>query len=430
MIKSEIKKLSRAMIEILVEVPQSEMAGFWDLAGQKLAENLAVKGFRPGKAPRDIVERVAGTENFFNKAAELAAEKTYKEIVKENNLEPIGPPEITVLKISPDDDFVYKLKVAVLPEVVLPDYENLVKSMASKPQKVESGEIEDALKWLRSSRAKTAGVQRPAKLGDLVEIDFEIRLAGVKLENISSKNQPMILGEGRFVPGLEENLVGMKTGEEKEFSLKIPDKFWEKNLAGKTADFKVKMGPVKERELPEINDDFARSIGNFDGLQALEKSIREGLLEEKEAKEKERFRIEMADKIAAEIKWDLPDVLIEAEVRKMIRELSVDSESRGLAFDDYLAQIKKTVPELEREFGEPARRRVKIALVLRALAKAEKIEPDSGEVEEKMNEVLKMCPDAKTAKKDVNLPELYERTVGVLTNEKVFEYLESLSNKN
>jgi trigger factor len=417
------------MIEITVEVPQSEMAGFWDLAGQKLAETLTVKGFRPGKIPRDIVEKTVGTEKFFNKAVELASEKTYREIVKENNLEPVGPPEITVLKISPADDFSYKLKVAVLPEVVLPDYKILVKSMAPRPQKVEQKEIEDALKWLRFSRAKISEVPRPAKNGDLVEIDLEMRLAGVKMENGSSKNQPLILGESRFVPGLEENLVGMKTGEEKEFSLKIPDKFREKNLAGKTVDFKVKMGPVKERELPEINDYFAHSLGNFEGLAALEKSIREGLLEEKETKEKEMFRMEMADKIAGEIKWDLPDVLIEAEARKMIHELSADIESRGLKFDDYLAQIKKNVPELEREFGEPARRRVKIALVLRAIAKAEKIEPKTEEVEEKMNEVLKMYLDVKTAEKDANLSELYERMSGILANEKVFEHLESLTKK-
>ena len=431
MIKTEIKKLPQSTMEILVEVPQSEMAGFWDLAAQKLAETLTVKGFRPGKIPRDIVEKTVGAEKFFNKAAELAADKTYREIVKENNFEPIGPPEITVLKISPADDFSYKLKVAVLPEVVLPDYKNLVKSMAPKPQKVESKEVEEALSWLRSSRAKISEVQRTSKSGDLVEIDFEIRLAGVKVENGSSKNQPLILGENHFIPGLEENLVGMKTGEEKEFSLKVPDKFREKNLAGKTVDFKVKMGPVKERELSEINDDFARSLGDFDGLAALEKSIREGLLEEKETKEKERFRIEMADKIAAETKWDLPNVLIEAEVHKMLHELSADIESRGLKFDDYLAQIKKSVSELEREFGEPARRRVKIALVLRSIARAGKIEPDSAEVEEKMNEVLKMHSDEKTAKKNINLPELYERVSGILANEKVFEHLESLSgNKN
>lgn len=427
--KSEIKKLPQSTIEILVEVPQSEMAGFWDLAGQKLAENLAVKGFRPGKIPREIVEKTVGSEKFFNKAAELAIEKTYREIVKKNDIEPVGAPEITVLKISPADDFSYKLKVAVLPEVILPDYKTLVKSMTSKLQKVESKEVEDALRWLRSSRAKITEVQRPANLGDLVEIDFEIRLSGVKMENGSSKNQPLILGEGHFVPGLEENLVGMKTGEEKEFSLKVPDKFWEKNLAGKIVDFKVKMGPVKERELPEINDAFARSLGNFENLAALEKSIREGLLREKEMKEKERFRIEMADKIVAEINWDLPEILIENEVYKMLHELRTDIESRGLKFEDYLTQIKKTVPELEHEFREPACRRVKIALVLRSIAKAEKIEPKMEEVEEKMNEILKLYPDAKAAEKDVNLPELYERMVAILTNEKVFEYLESLNKK-
>jgi len=430
MIKTEIKKLPQSIVEITVEVPQSEMAGFWDLAAQKLAENLAVKGFRPGKIPRDIVEKTVGAEKFFNKAAELAAEKTYREIVKENNLEPIGPPEISILKISPADDFGYKLKVAVLPEVVLPDYKALVKSMAPKSQKVEPREVEDALKWLRSSRAKISEVQRAAKNGDLVEIDFEIRLAGVKIENGSSKNQPLILGENHFVPGLEENLVGMKAGEEKEFSLKIPDKFWKKNLAGKTVDFKVKMGLVKERELPEMDDDFARTLGNFESLAALEKSIREGLLEEKETKEKERFRMEMVDKIAAKIQWDLPEVIVEAEVHKMFHELRADIESHGLEFDDYLAQIKKSVPELEREFREPARRRVKIALTLRALAKAEKIEPAREEVEEKMNEVLKMYADVKTAEKDVNLPELYERVSGILINEKVFAYLESLTAKN
>lgn len=426
--KSEIKKLPQSLVEILVEVPQNEMAGFWDLAAQKIAETLTIKGFRPGKIPRDIVEKTVGSEKYFNKAAELAIEKTYHEIVKKNDIEPVGAPEITVLKISPDDDFSFKLKVAILPEVILPDYKNLVKSISANPQKVESKEVEDALKWLCFSRAKIAEVQREANLGDLVEIDFEIKLAGIKIENGSSKNQPLILGNHHFVPGFEENLIGMKTGEEKEFSLKMPANFWEKNLAGKIVDFKVKMGSVKERILPEINDDFAKSLGNFENLSALEKSIREGLLAEKEAKEKERFRIEMVDKIAAEIKWDLPEVLIEAEINKMLEELKTDVESRGLTFDDYLTQIKKNIAELKQEFGEPARRRLKIALTLRALAKTEKIEPEKAEVEARINEILKFYADAKTAEKEINLPELYERTFAILTNEKVFEYLESLKN--
>jgi trigger factor len=221
----------------------------------------------------------------------------------------------------------------------------------------------------------------------------------------------------------------MSQSEEKEFSLKIPENFWEKTLAGKIADFKVKMGQVNEREIPEINDDFIQSVGRFESLEALKKNISEGLLMEKEIKEKERFRIEIADKIAAKTELELPVILIKQECEKMLNELNLDVESRGLKFEDYLSQIKRTADNLKEEFREPAQRRVRIALILRAVAQKEKIEPTSSEIKEKMNEVLKCCPDIKTAEKKVNLAELYERIAGILTNEKVFEYLESLTKK-
>ncbi|MDP1629324.1 MAG: trigger factor [bacterium] len=422
--KSEIKKLPHSIVEISVEVPQIEMAPFWDLAAQKLAQNLTIKGFRTGKAPRDLIEKTVGTEKFFNKAAELAVERTYREIAKKNGLEPIDAPEITVLKISPSDDFNYRLKTAVLPEIILPDYENLIKSMSPRPQKIEPKEVDEALEWLRQSRVKLTKVERPAKIGDLAEIDFEIRFGGVKLENGAAKNQPLVLGEHRFIPGLEENIIGLSKGEEKEFSLKIPDDFWEKRLAGKIVDFKVKMGEVSEREVPEINDEFAKSAGQFDNLEGLKKNIGEGLLAEKETKEKEKFRIEMADKIADKTEWDLPEILIEREIEKMFFELRQDVENRGLPFGDYLGQIKKTDDDLKKEFKEPARRRVKIALVLRTVAKKEKIEPAAEEIEQKLNEVLKSY--SKTAEKD--LAELYEKISAILINEKVFEHLESLVN--
>ena len=291
--------------------------------------------------------------------------------------------------------------------------------------KVEEKEIDDALDYLQKSRAKIITINQPAQKGNRIEIDFEVRSGGVLVENGLSKNHPLILGEGHFLPRFEDQLVGVKAGEEKEFSLKVPADWSDKKIADKNLDFKVKMNLVQERQLPEINDELAKSLGKFDNLQKLRENIKEGLMQEKEVMEKQRIRIEIIEKIAENSKMEIPEVLVEKELGNMVNEFKMNVDQFGMDFETYLTQIKATAEELKKGWREQAEKRVKIGLCLKAIADKEKIVPTTQEVEEKMNQELMRYPDVEKVKKDIDLVAFKEYTENILINEKVFELIES-----
>ena len=294
-------------------------------------------------------------------------------------------------------------------EVKLGNYKGL--KVKKNKLEVKEEEIKKSLDYLQNSRAKIITVNRSCKKGDRVEIDFEIRQGGVKVENGTSKNHPLILGQGHFLPGFEEKLEGMKDNQEKEFSLK-------------NFDIKVKMNLVQERQLPKINDDWAKSLGNFDCLATLKKSIEQGLFQEKEIKEKQRIKIELIEKVAQDSKIQIPDVLVEQELERMLNEFKASITSMGLKFEDYLKQLKKTIEELKKDWQKQAEKRVEIALCLQAIADQENIQVSDEEVKEKINQDLKHYPNVEEVKKNIDLDKLKDYTKAILRNEKVFELLE------
>jgi len=288
---------------------------------------------------------------------------------------------------------------------------------------VEKGEVDKSLDYLQKSRAKIITVKRSAQKGNRVEIDFEVKQGGVKIENGTSRNHPVILGDNRFLPGFENQLEGMSAGDEKEFSLKVPENWPDKRVADKNLDCKVKMNLVQERIIPELNDEFAKSLGNFDSLESLGKNISEGLLEEKELKEKQRMQMELIEKIANASKIEVPPALIDEELERMVAEFKFSISSFGLDFETYLKEIKKTIDELKKEWRKQAENRVRIAVCLKAIAAKENIEVSDEEIEKKINEELKNYPDIDEAKKDIDLKTLKEYTKEVLRNEKVLGLL-------
>ena len=294
-------------------------------------------------------------------------------------------------------------------EIKLGNYKGL--KVKKNKLEVKKEEIKKSLDYLQNSRAKIITVNRPCKKDDRVEIDFEIRQGGVKVENGTSKNHPLILGQGNFLPGFEQELEGMKADQEKEFSLK-------------NFDIKVKMNLVQERELPKIDDEFAKSLGNFDSLNALEKSIEQGLLQEKEIKEKQRIRMELIEKVAEDSKIEIPDALVKQELERMLNEFKTSITSMGLKFEDYLKQLKKTIDELKKDWQKQAEKRVEIALCLQAIADQENIQISDEEVKEKINQDLKHYPNVEEVKKNIDLDKLKDYTKSILRNEKVFELLE------
>lgn len=290
----------------------------------------------------------------------------------------------------------------------LADYKGL--KIKKNELQVEEKEVDNALDYLQKSRAKIITVNHRAEKGNRVEIDFEVKNSGVKIENGESRNHPLILGAGGFLPGFEEKLEGMKSNEEKEFSLKVPGKWSDKRVADKNLDFKVKMNLVQERILPDLNDEFAKSLGSFDSLNGLRDSIKDGLMQEKELKEKERIRLELIERIADNSEIDVPRELINQETENMIDEFKANITVFGLDFETYLKEIKKTIDELKKEWENQAEKRVKIGICLKAIAEKEKIEVSDKEIEQ--------------AKKDIDSEKLKEYTKNALINEKVFALLE------
>lgn len=289
---------------------------------------------------------------------------------------------------------------------------------------VKEEEIKKALDYLQNFRAKIVTVNRPAKNGDRVEIDFEVRQGNVKIESGESKNHPLILGQGHFLPGFEKELEGMKEGQEKNFSLKAPDDWSDKRIADKNLDFKVKMKLVQKQELPIINDDFAKSLGNFQSLADLEESIKDGLMQEKEIKEKQRIRIELIEKIAENSEIEIPENLIDKEIERMVVELKMSIANIGLDFEIYLKQIKKNIDDFKKDFKEQAKNRIKISACLDEIAGRENIEVGDEEVAARINEDLKHYSNVEEAKKNIDLLTLEEYTKNVLRNEKVSALLE------
>ena len=290
--------------------------------------------------------------------------------------------------------------------------------------KVEEKEKENALHYIQNSRTKLITTNKPAEKGNRMEIDLEVRCGGVKVENGESKNHPLILGEGQFLPDFEKNITGMKAGEEKEFSLKVPEEWSDKRVAGKNLDFKVKVNLVQERQIPEMNDEFAQSLGNFKSWDDFKKSVEEGLLQEKELMEKQRIRLELIEQVADNSKIEVPEALVESELESMINEFKLSITQFGLDFDTYLAQIKSNLEDLKKNWKAQAEKRAKIGLCIKAIADKEKIIPTAQEIEEKMNQELMRYPDIEKVKKDIDLVALKSYTESVIINEKVFELLE------
>ena len=424
------KKLPHSEIEMLIELDPQEWGGFFNKAAKELSQNLEIPGFRPGKAPQNLAERHLGEGKILERAADSAIRDSYFKAAEREGIFPVSAPKIQVLKIAKGNSFEFKANVSVMPQIEIGDYKKISQGeKIKKPNeiKLDQKEIESAIEWIRNSRTKYAAVSRAARKGDRAEVDFAAKREGKIISEGESKNHPLVLGEGKFVPGFEEKLEGMKEGEEKKFSLIFPNDFHDKELANKQIDFEVKMKIVQEAQKPELNDEFAKSLGGFESFEALKKSVSEGMKKEKEQKEKESWRAKILEKIARNSKADIPAVLIDSELSKMEQEMEMSVSEMGLDFETYSRNIKKTREELKEEWLPKAKSRVMAALVLGEIAKKENINVPESEVEEEANKFLLRYPDIKAARNQIDMDRLKEYTRGSLVNEKVFKRLEEIS---
>lgn len=419
------KKLPKSQIELTFELTADEFKQHSDHALGHLKHHVKVDGFRPGKAPDEMVEDKIKPEALLMEAGEHAVQHVYSDYVRENKLEAVGHPEVKIVKIAQGSPLIFTAIVTILPDVELPDYKKIAATVKGKKIEVTEEEIQDSLNYLQKSRAKMTLKNDMAEIKDFVEIEYSCK----DIENGKLIKDQFILGEAGFMEGFEESIVGMKAGEEKTFKAKFPEK---SPLAGKEGEFKVRVVSINKMELPEINDEFAKQLGAFDTLVALKTSMKEGLTAEKQDQEKQRVRAEILNKVAEKAKFETPESMVEYEQQRLLDDLKnrITTTIKNITFEQYLASIKKTEQEVKETYKKEAEKRLRGFLVLRQLGKQEKVEVSDKEVQEEVEKSIKnhsLAGQAKDQLSKIDINELKEYTKGVITNEKIFQLLEKFS---
>ena len=414
------KEKTKAELEIFCEMAWDEFKPYIERAFELLSKNIEVKGFRHGKAPKDLLEREIGQEKINSVAAENAIKEKYLAVINEKGIEPIGKPQISILKLAQNNPFCFKITAYVLPEVVLPDYKKIVKETPKEEAVIDNKEFEEAMKFLQRSRAKFEDLDTPTKKGDFVHIEYQ----SPQVDNSRKVSDGFVLGQGRLIKGFEEELQGMKAGENKEFKKTFPKDYQNKDLAGKEIEFKVKMEKVQKMIVPVLDDDFAKSLGKFKTLEELKNNVRDGITKEKQQRKVGEWRNKVLEKILKEINIDLPGILVKAEQENAINELKAKVKNDlKISFEDYLEQVKKKQEDIENDLLEQSEVKVKSFLVVGEIGKRENITVSPKEIEQQINSFFTSFPQ--NTAKDVDKQSLEGYYREMIYNEKVFKKLEN-----
>jgi trigger factor len=410
----------KTQVKLNIELTQEEFAKFIDLAISDLGKDLEIKGFRKGKAPKDIIEQAVGREKILVEAGNFAVQNSYRKAVEQNNLEAIDQPEIKISKIGYEGPMVFEASFPIISEFELADYKKIAGTI--KREKVEVGEkdIEGALKWIQRSRAKLSAKTGIAEKGDFVEIEYwspDVHEIGLE----HKKKDAFILGEGHFFNGFEDIIPGMKSGEEKkEIELEIPKDHSFKKVAGKKIKFNILLISIQKVEYPELNDEFAKSLGKFENLTGLKKNIVDGMTREKEYEVSKKARNEAVEKISEATKIEIPQALINREAQRMLEDFKHDVAHRiNTSFEEYLKSMGKTEEDLKKMIIPEAEKKVKSYLVLREIGRKENVSASNKEVDEEVKKNLEKHPG-------VDLEDLKEYAKEVIKTEKVFQIIENL----
>jgi len=384
--KTEIKDVSSTKKKVQIEINAQEFNVFYEKALKEMIKELEMPGFRKGMVPESIAKEKISENNILGYGAELAVKEKWDEFLETTDLEIISQPAIEVMKVAKDNEFIFSAEVEVLSEITLPDYISIAKSINKEKAEVSEKEIEDALKWLQQSRAKFLDKQGPVEKGDYIEIT---------VVNNNLKDAFMV-NEG-------ESFINMNINEEKQVN-----------------DSKIRVDAIKKVELPEINDELAKTLGKFDTLESLKNNIKEGIQQEKDIALKQKQRGEALEKIASKTKIEVPESLIQRECSGLINNLQNRVKNElNISFEEYLAQTKKTKEQVEQEFRKIGEQRVRNFLIIRQIIKNQDIKLTNEEIETRMNEILANYSD----KSQIDLERIKLYIEDELKNEKVFELL-------
>lgn len=382
----EKKENNKAFFNIEIEEKEFEKA--IQKAYLKNRNRFNIPGFRRGKAPRKIIELNYGEGIFYEEALNIILPEAYDEAIENLGLEPVDTPEVDIEQLEKGKPVILKIEVTVKPEVKLGNYKSI--EVEKVEYNVTDEDIDRELKTVQemNGRIIDAG-DRESKEGDILTIDFEGYIDGEQFEGGTAQNQVVEIGSNRFIPGFEEQLIGKKKGEEVEVNVTFPEDYFEESLRGKEALFKVVIHEIKEKELPELDDEFAKDVSEYETLEEYKNSIRERL--EKEAKEKEKVELEerIIEKVVESAEIDIPEVMIEHQIEREINEFDYRLRLQGLNIDRYLELTNTDMDAFKEEMTPVAKRRVKTELVLEAIAKEENIEVTEEDIDEELERMAK-----------------------------------------
>lgn len=352
----------------------------------KSAKYFNIPGFRKGKAPYKIVEKQYGAQIFYEDAFNEVVPEIFEKEVKEAGLEVVSRPDIDITQMEKGKDLIFTAVVQTKPEVKLGKYKGI--ELKKVEYNVEEKDIDHEIHHMQERNARLVNVEdRPVEKDDTTVIDFEGFVDGVAFEGGKAENHELVIGSNTFIPGFEDQIIGMKIDEEKDINVTFPEEYFSKDLAGKAAVFKVKLHEIKKKELPEVDDEFAKDVSEFDTIKELKASIKEKLEEENKNKAKYETEEEAIKTVCENTEIDIPSGMVETETDNMIRDIEQRLQYQGLNFAQYLQMMGKTEADMRKEMEEQALRQVKTKLVLEAIVAAEKIEASEEEVKTKLEEM-------------------------------------------
>jgi trigger factor len=372
------EKVEKSQVALTIEVGAAEFQAAVEKAYQKMRKKINVPGFRPGKAPRKLIEGMYGAEVFFEEAINIAFPDAYDEAVKAQELQVVGYPSVELVGDATENGFTFKATVPVYPEVTLGEYKGL--SAPKDEVKVSAADVDERVKMLQERNTRLVSVEREAKEGDTAVIDFEGFLDGVPFEGGKGENHSLELGSHSFVPGFEEQVVGMKAGDEKDLDITFPENYTPE-LAGKAVVFKVKVHEVKEKEAPALDDEFAKDVSEFDTLKDLKADLKKKITEERQREADRVFENTLMEKVAENITADIPDAMVEGQCRQFLDNFKMQIAQSGIPYDQYLQMSGMTEEQLLADAKEPATRQVRVDLAVAAIIKAEDIQVTDEDVE-------------------------------------------------
>lgn len=397
------EKLDKKQIELTIEVDEQKFEEGLQYAYKKIVKQINIPGFRKGKVPRKILEQRFGVEIFFEDAVEYIMPQAYLEAVEtlDESIVPVGKPEIDIVQLEPNKPFIFKAKVEIKPEVELGEYKGL--ELEKLDTAVTEEDVNKELEQLRQRHAQleVVGEEGQVENGDFVVIDFVGKVNGEPFEGGTAEDYTLEIGSGTFIPGFEDQLVGMKLNEQKVIEVTFPADYHSEELAGKEATFDVTVKEIKRKKLAELDDEFAKDISEFETLQELKNDIENKLKKRKEENAQNHLREQAIAKASENAQVDIPQAMIDTQIDDILQNFDLRLRSQGLSLEKFLQYSQQTQESIREQYQEDAKKAVKNQLVLEAIAKAEGIEVEEEDLEKEFERLAEMYNQKKEEIKEI-----------------------------